>query len=1729
MLKKCTVLLFTLIMAVGLLSLGAFAAWDGTADSSWTGGKITTEAQLAQFAVMVNSGNSFENQTVTLGANLDLSGSQWTPIGDSNSFKGTFDGKGHSITGLTIENSTGSVGLFGNVGKSGTVKNVSVSGIITGEVAVGGVVYYNSGTVANVSFDGTITSTRLAQAVGGVVGSNDGTIINSYNKGTIKGAKAAFVGGVAGANSTGVVANSYNIGTVTSDGSADVGGVVGLNYGTINYAYSLSSAASGEVVASDRGTTTNISTFDNTGALLGVTINGTNYTSLLEALNAGVGVYNATPPSVLARMWKTSAYPTIMTYWEDYADDTWTGGEITTAAQLAQFSKLVNGGNSFANQTVTLGADLDLSAHQWTPIGVNNSFEGTFDGKNRVISGLKINSNSFFVGLFSYVGDSGVVKNLSVNGAISSTGDTVGGVVGENKGAVTNVSFGGTILAATSSAYVGGVVGDNEGEIANSSNNATITGGDMDAVGGVVGENSGTVTNVYNTGAVMGGDTARVGGVMGQNSNIVTNVYNTGTVEGGNNAYVGGVMGINSSTATNMYNTNAVNGGDTARVGGVVGYGSSGSVKNAYNTGTITGGTSAAVGDVVGNNASCLFSGVYYLSGSANEIYGSNSGHIFNYKTFVTNGTLSEGVNIGGASRTTLLDALNAGADEFNGSNTSIKARGWQTKAGVNSGYPTIMTHWEDYADDTWTGGEITTAAQLAQFSKLVNGGNSFENQTVTLGANLDLSGRDWTPIGNKDNFFKGTFDGKNRNITGVTINNGENHVGLFGYVDQGTVKDVAVEGTISITGNAGGIGGVVASIYNGNVTNVSFGGTVFSTGRVGVIGGVIGFSENGTITNVYNTGDVTGADVDFIGGVMGYIQGGFVTNVYNTGNVTAMSNDLDVGGVVGTLRNTAVTNAHNTGTVKGGIRGDVGGVVGINSSSGTVTNSYNTGAVIGEDSSKVGGIVGRNIGVITNVYNTGTITGEDSSKVGGIAGDNADIGEVTIAYSTGTATGGTSSIVGAIAGNNEGNVEDTYCKEGLSHVGNNNALGSTTFLDSGKLVSIIYVAGHGTDSFIDVMNILAIRYNKNNSSEPQAKLWEVAAGNTYPTIDKREIINFGSIQISDIFYGDTPTVSVAGHSGAALTYMWNNTNALPTHVGTHDIYIFAETATHRGAVRLQDFTITAKPLSASMIADIAAVTYDGSAHVPNVTVTNGSTPLLFNTDYTVSYASNTDAGTAKVTITAKSGSNYSGIAEKTFVINKATLTGTLTISNIAAAVNDTQIADISGMVGTHGTDYTLQWTRDNAYISGATNANYVITRADGGTTLSVKAIGQDNYTGEVGATNINIPPMVPDAPIVNANAGNGQVTVTWTKPLDGGDAITKYKILNGTNSIILANTETSYSFVGLENGKEYTFTVSAINGIGESSGAVATATPTSPPEDVEVNVYGNQTDELTKIRVMGDIHEKLSISEIIGNTSLYEELLAELSLSYNPILAVDISVGDVNGYVRVDFPIASMYDGRNYQVIHKMANGEFETFTGVVENSNILVRANEISSFMVAIEGADVTEVVTQNPFTDIDSSDWFYDSVMYVYANGIMSGVSETQFEPSATATRAMIWTVLARLDGVDTEGGDMWYSKALDWSIAKGISDGSEAGGNITREQLVTMLYRYEQSLGGGFTGTWAFPLDFADASNVSDWAYEAMCYMSMNGVITGKDGNVLDPSGTATRAEIATMIMRYMEMK
>lgn len=178
------------------------------------------------------------------------------------------------------------------------------------------------------------------------------------------------------------------------------------------------------------------------------------------------------------------------------------------------------------------------------------------------------------------------------------------------------------------------------------------------------------------------------------------------------------------------------------------------------------------------------------------------------------------------------------------------------------------------------------------------------------------------------------------------------------------------------------------------------------------------------------------------------------------------------------------------------------------------------------------------------------------------------------------------------------------------------------------------------------------------------------------------------------------------------------------------------------------------------------------------------------------------------------------------------------------------------------------------------------------------------------------------------------------------------------------------------------------------------------------------------------------------------------------------------------------------------------------------------VSLFTLPAQAAD-------NRFTDVPSTHWAHDAIEYAVDKDLFAGTSATTFSPEGTMTRAMLWVVLARMDGVDTSktNGGAWYQAGLDWAVENGISDGTNPNNNITREQFAAMLYRYAENAGEDITADTSELNKFIDTINIASYALEPLAWAVENGIVSGTSSDTISPAGNATRAQVATMLMRY----
>ena len=291
--------------------------------------------------------------------------------------------------------------------------------------------------------------------------------------------------------------------------------------------------------------------------------------------------------------------------------------------------------------------------------------------------------------------------------------------------------------------------------------------------------------------------------------------------------------------------------------------------------------------------------------------------------------------------------------------------------------------------------------------------------------------------------------------------------------------------------------------------------------------------------------------------------------------------------------------------------------------------------------------------------------------------------------------------------------------------------------------------------------------------------------------------------------------------------------------------------------------------------------------------------------------------------------------------------------------------------------------------------------------------------------------------------------------------------------------------------------------------------------DDVEEIRSAQRTYE--EIKKNSDLYESLSVAETrkmdelieAADTLIWNDAVEKI----NAIGTVTINSGDAINAAKA--------------AVSRLSADQMKTFPQ--ELLDKLAEAERIYHLLTEGSGTPVLPVTPSKPsqkpdtgkdlpFTDVSANNWFYDGVKYAYENGLMNGTSSNAFSPNANTTRGMIVTILARVEGVNTNGTP-WYAAGQKWAMDNGISDGTNMPGVITREQLATILYRYAKQKGYKVSKSAALTA-FSDADKVSGYAAEAMQWAVAEGLLQGSNGK-LNPQGSATRAQVATVLMRFME--
>ena len=326
------------------------------------------------------------------------------------------------------------------------------------------------------------------------------------------------------------------------------------------------------------------------------------------------------------------------------------------------------------------------------------------------------------------------------------------------------------------------------------------------------------------------------------------------------------------------------------------------------------------------------------------------------------------------------------------------------------------------------------------------------------------------------------------------------------------------------------------------------------------------------------------------------------------------------------------------------------------------------------------------------------------------------------------------------------------------------------------------------------------------------------------------------------------------------------------------------------------------------------------------------------------------------------------------------------------------------------------------------------------------------------------------------------------------------------------------------------------------------------PQDSLDAEIWQGK-DETTGISATGQgIAEsvRLYASTVKDDTEEYKTEYESIAQSMEELGATAFSVYDIKlldeqenavqpeegNPVTVTVPLPEGYSD-NVKVYHMDSEGNLEELGCTVQENTVNFQTSGFSLFVIA---DFETEPEIELPFTDVQADDWYYEGVSYVYQHKLMTGMTDTLFAPEDTLVRAQFATVLYRMNGEpevsyenvfpDVPEGQ-WFTEAVMWASNEGIVNGYGDTGlfgsddNITREQMALMMHRYAEYKGSD-TGTSGDLSEYKDASEVSEYAKEAMQWAVGNGIIVGEEnGTALNPQGNATRAECAMIIERFVE--
>jgi hypothetical protein len=914
--------------------------------------------------------------------------SNWTPIGRSKAYSlgKTFNGDGHTVSGIYINSTSNYQGLFGYV-YGGVVRNVGVKdSYIKGGPYVGGVVgMFQSGYVQNCYNTGSVSGPDDVGGVVGYISPSGGTVQNCYNTGSISGTSDnSNVGGVAGRiNTNGTVRYCYNKGSITNDGAGGyctAGGVVGLGNGMVQYCFNTGSVSGIKSVGGIAGHIWiteyqgAINNCYNTGSISGETAVGgitgrttgagadrinncynIGYVSGVEYVGAIFGMdfpgnggcyYDRQICSVGGR----NGYD-IVGYCEGKLTSEMTNGTAFTGWSSGDTGIWNFTAGLYPRLTgyVDAGTDYKMDETDAAFLSASPIFLADTDTASTVKSDFTVSTANDVSWASS---DESVVSIDGDNATVEDDGGTT--LTASLRGVAKSVS----LTVDMTPPVLQNTVCDSDTQITVTLSEPCLNLA-KENDGGFTVTKTGTVETFAVSGTAQGDDASHV---------ILTVAdMNAAKAKGVTVTYTAGDNGTITDIAGNPLATNSIGVvfspwapklatpvsiiWDTANPAKATW----GAVENAsgytvqlYKDGMASGSPITGITDTFYDFTSYITeTGLYTFTVTAvrddTEYINSDMSSQSSEYPYV------DGPSLAGLGTETNPFLISSAADlaymrdQVNINGAITPRGGGDTVTARTAHYELtadiVLGYWQDDGDTVVEDGEIYDSE---------SGGTAY-------------SASNWTPIGiGPDNCFSGTFNGDSYRVSGIYIKETSGWQGLFGYLRDEKIKDVGVKDSY-IKGGSSNVGGIAGTSYYGTLSGCYYMGSV--SGGTGGVGGIVG-ANLGTIQNCYNTGSVNG--INYVGGVAGINQSGTIKNSYNTGSVSGIGASLLVGGVVGGNLSGTIENCYNTGIVSG--TDYVGGVAGNNSSTGTIKNSYNSGSVNGV--SKVGGVVGTNTGsTVQNCY----------------------------------------------------------------------------------------------------------------------------------------------------------------------------------------------------------------------------------------------------------------------------------------------------------------------------------------------------------------------------------------------------------------------------------------------------------------------------------------------------------------------------------------------------------------------------------------------------------------------------------------------------------------------------------------------------------------------------------------------------------------------------------------